>query len=371
MARLHPNDPEQGVNNALQQHITRHETIPKRKPISQCRLNFEAKRPRILLECLAEATGTFIYVFAGIASCASFTLHGKTALGVTAFGSLFQIGWSFAIGVAFSIITCGPISGGHFNPAITICFALWQDFSPRKIPHYILSQILGAFVAGLLVMGVYWPEIHAFAAQNIDKHGTAVYNGGAASIFCPFPNPEQKNLGYLFMLEFFVDSFVGTVIWACLDPTNPFVSPTSIPFTIGLVYATMIWGFAANTISTNLARDLGTRIVAVIFFGPEAFGYMHYCWIALLVNVPATVVGTAYYEFLLRDSLRRVSGGCGGCGGGVELKEIRGAKGSRRGGQRRDRDGDQDGDGNGNGNGNEDENGNGDGNRNRNLDTST
>jgi glycerol uptake facilitator-like aquaporin len=60
------------------------------------------------------------------------------------------------------------------------------------------------------------------------------------------------------MVEFFVDSFIGIVFWACLDPANPFVSPTTVPYTIGLAYANMVWGFAGATISTNLARDLRT-----------------------------------------------------------------------------------------------------------------
>lgn len=128
----------------------------------------------------------------------------------------------------------------------------------------IVSQIFGAFVAGMLVMGMYWPEIQVLKAANLAKEGTAVFNGGAASILCSFPNPAQTNLGYLFLVEFFVDSFIGIVIWSCLDPANPFVSPVSVPFTIGLSYGCMIWGFAANTISTNLARDLGTRIVVCL-----------------------------------------------------------------------------------------------------------
>lgn len=59
------------------------------------------------------------------------------------------------------------------------------------------------------------------------------------------------------------------MIWAVLDPANPFISPASAPFVIGMAYAAMVWGFADITISTNLARDLGTRIVAAIFFGGE------------------------------------------------------------------------------------------------------
>lgn len=71
----------------------------------------------------------------------------------------------------------------------------------------------------------------------------------------------------------------------------------------------MIWGFADVTISTNLARDLGTRIVAAIFFGGDAFN--RYAAIAILVNVPATIFATAYYELLMRDSMQKIAGGHG------------------------------------------------------------
>jgi glycerol uptake facilitator-like aquaporin len=309
MERLDTSDLEIGVTDALQRHVIRQ--VAAHKPISQRKLSFEARRPRILQECMAEAIGVFFYVFPGIASVASFTLHGTSPLGVTAFGSIFQIGWAFAMGIALAIITCGPTSGAHFNPAITICFAIWQGFPWKKVPCYIASQIFGAFIAGLLLIGVYWPKISAYKEANLAEHGTAVFNGGAASILCSFPNPNQTNLGYLFMLEFCVDSFIGIVISACLDPANPIVSSTSVPYTIGLAYANIIWGFATNTISTNLARDLGTRVVAAIFFGSEAFSYMNYSWIAIVVNVPATIFATTCYEFLMRDSLLTIAKGQG------------------------------------------------------------
>jgi hypothetical protein len=97
------------------------------------------------------------------------------------------------------------------------------------------------------------------------------------------------------------------VIWSCLDPANPFVSPQSAPFTIGLAYGVMVWGFADISISTNLARDLGTRIVAAIFYGSDAFPT--YSWISVLVNVPATLFATGYYEMLMRDSLKKIGAG--------------------------------------------------------------
>ena len=258
---------------------------------------------------MAEATGVFFYVFPGIAAIASFTLNQASPLGVTAFGSIFQIGWAFALGIAFAIITCAPVSGGHFNPAITISLAVWQGFPLKKVPYYIVSQIFGSFLAGLVVMGMYWPEISAMKAEFIAKGLPLVANGAPASILCSFPNPSQTNTGYLFMTEFFVDSFIGIVIWAAIDPANPFVSPTTVPFAIGIGYGAMVWAFADITISTNMARDLGTRIVAAIFFGGEAFTYMNYAAIAILVNIPATLFATGYYEFLIRDSLAGIGKG--------------------------------------------------------------
>lgn len=122
--RLQTNDLELGITEAVQQHVSRN--VVAAKPVSQRKLDFEHARPRWLRECMAEATGVFFYVFPGIASIAGFTLNSSSSIGVTAYSSLFQIGWAFAIGIAFAIITCASTSGGHFNPAITLALALWQ-----------------------------------------------------------------------------------------------------------------------------------------------------------------------------------------------------------------------------------------------------
>ncbi|KAK8024275.1 hypothetical protein PG993_012341 [Apiospora rasikravindrae] len=291
-------DLELGTTEALQQHATR--SVIAHKPVSQRKLNFERRRPRWLRECLAEATGVFLYVFPGVAATASFLTNAANPIGV---------GCAYAVGIAFAIITCAPTSGGHFHPAITLCFAFWQGFPWKKVPYYILSQVLGAFVAGLVMMGMYWPQIQAINAAFIAQGKPLVGNGTPASILCSFPNPDQTNLGFLFMTEFFVDFFIGLIIWACIDPANPFVSPSTVPFMIGLSYAAMIWGFADITIAANMARDLGTRMVAAIFFGREAFTFMNYSPIAILVNIPATFCATALYELLMRDSLSSIGQG--------------------------------------------------------------
>lgn len=99
------------------------------------------------------------------------------------------------------------------------------------------------------------------------------------------------------------------IIWATLDQANPFIAPSSAPFVIGLAYTTMVVAFADVTISTNLARDLGTRMVAAAFISTEAFTYKSYCWISILVNVPATLLTVTYYEFFFKDTMNLIDGG--------------------------------------------------------------
>jgi hypothetical protein len=67
----------------------------------------------------------------------------------------------------------------------------------------------------------------------------------------------------------------------------------------------MIWGFASATLSLNLARDVGARLVAMIFFydGKAPFSYGHYPWISTLVSLPATLLAVGYYELVMRDSI--------------------------------------------------------------------
>jgi hypothetical protein len=58
--RLHTNDMEIGITEAVQQHAHRHVARPK--PVTQRRLDFEHSRPRWMREMAAEALGVFFYV---------------------------------------------------------------------------------------------------------------------------------------------------------------------------------------------------------------------------------------------------------------------------------------------------------------------
>lgn len=80
--------------------------------------------------------------------------------------------------IALAIVVCGPVSGPHLNPCFTICFALFKGFPWRKVPQYIISQIFGGFIAGLIVYVNY--------KQPLDTITDALKAGGLeAQIFTP------------------------------------------------------------------------------------------------------------------------------------------------------------------------------------------
>lgn len=73
---------------------------------------------------------------------------------------------------------------------------------------YIFAQIFGSFIAGLFLVGQYWPQMHALDLKMQAAGISSNSLGGPGSILCSFPAPTQTNFGYLFFIEFFVDSFI-------------------------------------------------------------------------------------------------------------------------------------------------------------------
>lgn len=63
----------------------------------------------------------------------------------------------------------------------------------------------------------------------------------------------------------------------------------------------------------NLARDLGARLVALIYYHRQVFFYREYgfgfTWIPLFVNIPMTFLAASFYEYVMKDSLLHIGGG--------------------------------------------------------------
>jgi len=94
---------------------------------------------------IAETIGTFALVFCGTGAIIinEFTGGTITNLGIAITFGLIVMGMIYAF---------GDISGAHINPAVTIAFAYAKKFPWREVPFYIISQLIGAIAASLLLL---------------------------------------------------------------------------------------------------------------------------------------------------------------------------------------------------------------------------
>ncbi|KAI0785555.1 aquaporin-like protein [Abortiporus biennis] len=259
------------------------------------------------VELAAEFIGVFIYVFAGVGSTAAYVLGN---LAGESLSSIFQIGVAYSLGIVLALVICSSTSGGHFNPAVTLAFVLFKKFPPLKALRYIVAQILGGYVACLLIYVQYQHLITEVEQALTAKGALDAINftpQGPAGIFALYVLPGS-NLKQVLLNEFMCDVFIGLTIWSCLDPTNFMASPVSAPWIIAFSYGISIWGYSPIGLAANAARDVAGRLAVLTIWGLKAGGGS-YAALAALTNIPATLFGIMIYEFILHDSSRVITPG--------------------------------------------------------------
>jgi glycerol uptake facilitator protein len=120
----------------------------------------------LLRRLAAEAIGTALLILFGPGSVVAALAVGDGQLDYAGLGI---VGLSFGLVVALVIYAFGTTSGAHINPAVTIVLAASRRFPWRDVGPYILAQLVGAAVGGLLVVA-------AFGIATLD-----VSNVGAVS----------------------------------------------------------------------------------------------------------------------------------------------------------------------------------------------
>jgi len=178
---------------------------------------------------------------------------------------------------------------------------------PLKGLRYIVAQILGGYIACLLVYAQYSHTIKAIIAATPPAELAVIMftPNGPAGIFGNYPQ-TGADIALAFLNEFTCDFFLAFTIFGCIDPTNAFVPPVAVAPIIGMAYAAAIWGFALNGLSANAARDLGGRFAAMTIWGKEAAGPSGFSANTALTNILATILAFLVYEFMMVDSDRVV-----------------------------------------------------------------
>ena len=203
---------------------------------------------------LAELLGTFLFLTIGYASVAAFGAAGVSGLLVVPF--------AFPLGLLAAIFAVGHISGGHFNPAVTIAMVLDKRTLPMDAAGYIVAQVLGAIGAAALVLIV---AGQASVAAGVTKPG-----GGVTEI------------GALILETVLTAGFVAVILAS--TKRAPSLAPLAIPLTLVAIH------FASAPLSgasVNPVRSLGSALVG---------GDLSGLWIYIVAPILGSVIGWAVFR---------------------------------------------------------------------------
>lgn len=229
---------------------------------------------------LAELLGTMILILLGNGVVANVCLKKSKANG----GGWMVIATGWALAVAVPVFIFGPISGAHFNPAVTIANAAIGNFAWSDVPMYIIAQMIGAILGGCLVYLHYLP--HWKETEDKDTKLACFATGPAI----------PSTLGN------FISEFIGTfvLIFALLGIGNtPMVDGLS-PIVVGLV----IWVIGLTLGGTtgyaiNPARDLGPRIAHALLPIPgKGDSNWKYAWIPVVAPIIGGVVAAVVFSII-------------------------------------------------------------------------
>ncbi|KAJ2761483.1 aquaporin-like protein, partial [Coemansia nantahalensis] len=239
---------------------------------------------------LAEFWGTFILIFFGDGVVATTVFNKSNA--PSAYLSI-TFGWAF--GLTMALYVSMGVSGGHLNPAVTFANAVFGKFSWRKVPGYMLSQLLGAFVAAATLYGIFKDQFDVYDGGNRQLMGEQ----GTGGIWSTYAKPGNGKF-FSCWSEIVNTAVLLFVIYGIGDAR---MSPAKhhLPIAIGLLVFAIgnctgwVTGYAINP-----ARDFGPRIFSTILYGSEPFTYGgHYFWVPLTMPFVGAVIGIFLYQFFI------------------------------------------------------------------------
>ncbi|HGM4945013.1 aquaporin Z [Serratia marcescens] len=223
----------------------------------------------------AEFFGTFWLVFGGCGSAvlaAAFPQLGIGFLGVALAFGLTVVTMAYAV---------GHISGGHFNPAITVGLFAGGRFAAKDVIPYVIAQVIGGIAAAAV--------LYLIASGKAGFYATA---GGFASNGYGEHSPGGYSLQSAIVIELVLTAFFLIVIHGVTDKRAPAgFAPLAIGLTLTLIHLISI---PVTNTSVNPARSTGVAI----FQGTWALQQL---WVFWLVPLVGGIIGGLIYRCLLED----------------------------------------------------------------------
>ena len=208
----------------------------------------------------AEFLGTFWLVLGG---CGSAVLAGAfPALGIGFLG----VALAFGLTVLTMAYAVGHISGGHFNPAVSIGAWAAGRFPSNRLLPYIVAQVLGGLVAG----GVLYVIVSG--RQGFDGVGRFAANGYGVH------SPGDYSLFASLVTEIVMTMFFLLIILGATDRRAPQgFAPIAIGLALTLIHLSSI---PVTATSVNPARSTGVAL----YVGDWAVRQLWLFWLAPIVG---------------------------------------------------------------------------------------
>ena len=224
----------------------------------------------------AEALGTFFLVFLGCGAA------------IVSNADITSTGLAFGIAIIISATAFGRISGGHFNPAVTVGVAASGRLAWRETPVYFGAQFAGAIIAALALF------VTLQAAPAFEANGGMGQNG--------YGGQSGVELAWwgAFLAEVLLTAIFLWIILSVTDLRNNLVALA--PVAIGLALAAIHFvGIPLTGTSVNPARSFGPAL----FAGGTAIGQV---WLFILAPLLGALIAGVTYPLLFGRGEKAVPG---------------------------------------------------------------
>jgi aquaporin Z len=208
----------------------------------------------------SEVLGTFLLV---LAAAGGGILAGKGQIGLGA--AVVAPGLT----VLAIILFMGAVSGAHLNPAVSLAFALRGDFPWRRVPGYVIAQLIGATLACLFLLGVF---------GNVEHLGATL------------PGPGYANWQALLMEVALTAGLVSVILGTASAAQN--VGAIAALGVGSYIALAGLWAAPVSSVSMNPARSFGPALVSGDF--------AHY-WVYVVGPLAGAMIAVGF-AFILRGA---------------------------------------------------------------------
>lgn len=226
----------------------------------------------------AEYFGTFWLVLGGCGS--ALFAAGIPGLGIGYGG----VALAFGLTVLTMSYALGPISGGHFNPAVSFGMFVSKRISGKTLTAYVISQLLGGISAAAILYFIY-------TGNPLNTIDSTLPGAFAANGFGSL-SPHGYGMAGAFLAEFILTAFFIIVILGTTDKgANQKFAGIAIGLTLTLIHLISI---PITNTSVNPARSISQAL----FVGGDYIGQL---WLFCLAPIAGAVVGAFIYKMVLQN----------------------------------------------------------------------